>query len=120
MEKEFEDYWKKHQKRLILNAPKELRDEYLESTRLDTPMDWACFVIPIALGIVLQPDLHLDSEILSWGIVLLVVVVSFALLQMQKPRLQKKKTTIQALEAIKKFYYERYQKYGLAKMELWV
>jgi hypothetical protein len=34
MEKEFEDYWNKHQKRLILNAPKALRDEYFESTKL--------------------------------------------------------------------------------------
>ena len=37
MEKEFEDYWLKHQKRLILKSPKNLREEYLESTHLDTP-----------------------------------------------------------------------------------
>ena len=42
MEKEFEDYWNKHQKRLILNAPKALRDEYIESTKLDSPIDWVC------------------------------------------------------------------------------
>lgn len=98
MEKEFEDYWLKHQKRLILKSPKNLREEYLESTRLDTPMDWVCFVLPIAVGIILQPRLNFESEILSWGVVLLVVVVLFALLQMVKPYLQKKKTTIQALD----------------------
>ena len=119
MEKEFEDYWQKHQKRLILNSPKELREEYMESTRLDTPMDWACFVLPIAFGVILQPNLHIESEILSWGLVLIVVIVVFALMQMVKPKLQKKKTTMQALHAIKQYYYERYQKYGLSKMELW-
>lgn len=119
MEKEFEDYWQKHQKRLILNAPQELRDEYLESTRLDTPMDWACFVLPIALGIILQPRLNFSSEILSWAVVLLIVVVSFALLQMLKPKLQKKKTTIQAIKAIRDFYYDRYKKLGLDKIETW-
>ena len=119
MEKEFEDYWLKHQKRLILKSPKNLREEYLESTRLDTPMDWVCFVLPIAVGIILQPRLNFESEILSWGVVLLVVVVLFALLQMAKPYLQKKKTTIQSLDAIKKFYYERYKKYGLDKIESW-
>ena len=31
----------------------------------------------------------------------------------------KKKTTIQALDAIKNFYYERYKKYGLDKIESW-
>jgi hypothetical protein len=51
MEKEFEDYWNKHQKRLILNAPKALRDEYIESTKLDSPIDWVCFILPVALGI---------------------------------------------------------------------
>lgn len=55
MEKEFEDYWNKHQKRLILNAPKALRDEYIESTKLDSPIDWVCFILPVALGIGLQP-----------------------------------------------------------------
>ena len=104
MEKEFEDYWLKHQKRLILKSPKNL-------------MDWVCFVLPIAVGIILQPRLNFESEILSWGVVLLVVVVLFALLQMVKPYLQKKKTTIQALDAIKNFYYERYKKYGLDKIE---
>lgn len=44
---------------------------------------------------------------------------AFALLQMVKPYLQKKKTTIQALDAIKNFYYERYKKYGLDKIESW-
>lgn len=52
MEKEFEDYWNKHQKRLILNAPKALRDEYIESTKLDSPIDWVCFILPVVLGIV--------------------------------------------------------------------
>ena len=50
MEKEFEDYWNKHQKRLILNAPKALRDEYFESTKLDSPIDWVCFILPVALA----------------------------------------------------------------------
>lgn len=119
MEKEFIDFWDTNQKRLILNAPKELRDEYLESTRLDTPMDWICFVLPVGAGIFLQPRIHLESEIVSWTIVLLVVVVLFALLQMIKPHLQNKKSTLQVIESIKQYYYERYKKYGLDKMEPW-
>lgn len=119
MEKEFVDFWDKNQKRLILNAPKELRDEYLESTRLDTPMDWISFVLPVGVGIILQPRIHLKSEILSWGIVFLVVVVLFAVLQMVKPYIQNKKSTLQVVDNIKKFYYERYKKYGLKKMVPW-
>lgn len=120
MEKEFEDYWQQHQKRLILNSPKELRGEYLESNKLDTPMDWVSFILPIAVGIILQPRLHIGSEILSWAIVLIVVVAIFALVQMLKPLVQRKKTTIQALEDIKQFYYERYKKLGLEHIEGWM
>ena len=119
MEKEFIDFWDTHRKRLILNAPKQLREEYLESTKLDTPMDWICFVLPVGAGIILQPKLHVKSEILSWAIVLLVVVVLFVLLQMIKPYLQNKKSTLQVVENIKQYYYERYKKYGLKKMEPW-
>ena len=77
MEKEFEEYWNKNQKRLILNAPKALRDEYIDSTKLDSPIDWVCFILPVALGIGLQPVLNIQSEILSWAVVLLIVVVCF-------------------------------------------
>ena len=51
MEKEFEEYWSAHSKRMLLNAPGNLRQEYLESTKLDTPMDWVCYILPVAAGI---------------------------------------------------------------------
>jgi len=119
MEKEFEEYWNKNQKRLILNAPKALRDEYIESTKLDSPIDWFCFILPVALGIGLQPVLNIQSEILSWAVVLLIVVVCFAVLQLVKPMLQKKKSTIQVVKSIKAYYYEVYKKNGLKKLEPW-
>ena len=67
----------------------------------------------------LQPHVNLKSEVLSWAIILLIVVVLFVLLQMVKPFFQKKKSTIQAIDQIKQYYYERYKKYGLDKMEPW-
>lgn len=120
MEKEFEEYWALHQKHLILNAPEKLRAEYLESKKLDTPMDWLCFIIPIGVGILVQPMIKMGSEILSWGIMLVVVVVLFTLMQMIKPYVSKKKTEQQVLENIKNYYYERYKKYGdFTKIEPW-
>ena len=120
MEKEFEDYWSKHQRRLILNSPKNLRDEYLEASKLDTPMDWLGIIIPIGVGVVVQPFIRLKSEILSWGIVLVIVVVLFVLMQMLKPYVSKKKTEPQVLEEIKQYYYERYKIKGdLEKLEPW-
>ena len=112
MEKEFLNYWNRYQGRLVLRAPKELRDEYMESTQLKTPLDWLCFLLPIAVGIIVLPLLNLESEILSWAIMLVIVVVLFALLQMVKPFFTKKASASQVLERIKKYYYEQYKKSG--------
>lgn len=90
MEKEFEEYWSAHSKRMLLNAPGNLRQEYLESTKLDTPMDWVCYILPVAAGILIQPHVNLKSEVLSWAIILLIVVVLFVFLQMVKPFFRKR------------------------------
>lgn len=120
MEKDFEDYWATHQKRLILNAPEKMRAEYLDASRLDTPMDWLGVIVPIGVGIVVQPFIHLQSEILSWGIVLVIVVVLFVLMQMIKPYVSKKKSEAEVINAIKRYYYERYKKLGgIDKLEPW-
>ena len=71
-----------------------MENEFAESSRLDTPMDWVGFVFPIAVGILIQPHIHMQSELLSWAIILVVVIVLFVLLQMVKPLVQKKKPTI--------------------------
>lgn len=120
MEKEFEEYWNNHQRHLILNAPEKMRSELLEAGRLDSPIDWLCFVLPIGAGILVQPLIKLKSEILSWGIVLVVVVLLFALMQMIKPHISKKKTEAEVIDAIKQYYYQRYKKIGsLDKLEPW-
>ncbi len=120
IEKTFNDFWDRHQKQLILNAPKELRDEYVKSTQLDTPLDWLCFVLPIAVGIGLFPVFHVGSEILSWLIMVVVVVILFVLLQMLKPLVSKKKTTAQVVGRIKAYYYNIYIKSGnIESLDMW-
>lgn len=120
MDKEFEEYWATHQKHLILNAPERMRKELLEAGRLDSPGDWLCFIIPIGVGIVIQPLIKLQSEILSWFIILVLVIFLFALMQMIKPYISKKKTEAQVMDAIKQYYYDRYKKIGdLDKLEPW-
>lgn len=54
------------------------------------------------------------------GNILVVVVLLFVLMQMIKPCISKKKTEAEALEEIKKYYYERYKKTGkLDTLEPW-
>lgn len=112
MNKSFDEYWDKHQRHLILNAPEPLRSQYLESNKLDTPVDWLCFVIPIGVGIVIQSSLKLKSEFVSWAIVLVVVVALFAVMQVLKPYLTKKKTTEQVVGDIKNYYLKKFQETG--------
>lgn len=108
----FDEYWEKHQRNLILNAPEPLRSQYMESNKLDTPVDWLCFVIPIAVGIIVQSSLKLRSEFVSWAIILVVVVVLFAVMQILKPYLTKKKTTDQVVNDIKSYYFKKFQETG--------
>ena len=92
----------------------------MEAGRLVSPADWVCFILPVGVGILLQPFLNFSSEILSWAIVLVVVVLLFVFMQMIKPYISKKKTEAEALEEIKKYYYERYKKTGkLDTLEPW-
>ena len=120
MDKEFEDYWDTHQKHLILNAPEPLRKAYMEASRLDSPIDWLCVIVPIGVGIVLQPLIGLQSEILTWAIILVVVVVLFVMMQMIKPYFSKKKTESEMVGEIKQYYYDRYKKTGdFSKLEPW-
>ena len=120
MDKDFENYWNTHQKRLILNAPEKMQKELLAAGRLDTPADWICFVIPIGVGILIQSFLKMKSEILSFLITIVIMILLFALMQMLKPYISKKKTEAQVLEEIKQYYYRRYKKVGdLEKLEPW-
>ncbi len=116
---EFEEYWNSHQKQLILNAPKKMQKDMLEATKLTTFVDWLFFVLPICVGVLVQPYFNMPSEIVSWVLSMLVVVVLFAVLQMVKPYISKKKTSIEALREIKRYYWHRYEKYGLEKLEPW-
>ncbi len=120
MDKDFEDYWDIHRRHLILNAPESLRNAYLEASRLDSPIDWLGILVPVGVGIMVQPLVRLQSEILAWAIVLVLVVVLFVIMQMIKPYFSKKKTESEVIAEIKQYYYERYKKNGdLSKLEPW-
>ena len=49
MEKEFEDYWKKHRASLLLAAPKDLQEERNRSEKLNTFGDWLLYLAPIVV-----------------------------------------------------------------------
>ena len=104
-ETEFNQFWEQHRKQLILNAPKELRDEYVESTQLNSPLDWLCFILPLGIGILVQ----------------VIVVALFALMQMVKPYISKKESTAQVVERIKEYYYSMYLQQGsLENFKAWL
>lgn len=90
-ETEFNQFWEQHHKQLILNAPKELRDEYVESTQLNSPLDWLFFILPLGIGILVQPYIS------------------------------KKESTAQVVERIKEYYYSMYlQKGSLEDFKAWL
>ncbi len=61
------------------------------------------------------------SEILSWLIMVVIVVVLFALMQMVKPYISKKESTAQVVERIKEYYYSMYLQQGsLENFKAWL
>lgn len=119
-DKEFIAFWEKNRKHLISNAPKELRDQLVASTQLDSPIEWVFFAFPIFVGIAILPMIKLRSEILSWAVMVVVVIVLFVVMQLVKPYITKKRSTDQVVEAIKQYYYEVYKKSGdLHSLETW-
>ena len=116
----FEKFWSQHQKQLILHAPEDLRNDYMRSTQMDTPADWVCFIIPVCVGIFTSSLLKIQSQILSWVVTIVVIVVLFAVMQIIKPHFSKKKSTADAIRLIKEYYFGIYKKTGdLSNLDTW-
>ena len=78
---------------------KALRDEYIDQPS-DSPIDWVCFILPVNWP---PANFDIQSEILSWAVVLLIVVVCFAVMQLVETYVAEKKSTIQVVKSIKAF-----------------
>ncbi|MBM6992969.1 MAG: hypothetical protein I3J02_06885 [Prevotella sp.] len=117
MEKEFENYWKHHQRNLIERAPQSLNEERKNSGKMNTAGDWLLFALPvIAMSGFISLRLF-SQELVNFLVSLAVGAAFFVLTMFIKPYVTGKRNIVDIDEDIKQHFYRIYQEKGLKGLE---
>ncbi len=117
MEKEFEDYWKKHRDSLLLAAPKVLQDEMKNTAKPQTAGDWLLYATPILVVVAFVNEKVIDHELLNFLVAVVLGVLATLLSVWLKPYVTGKRRATAIDADIKAYFYEIYQKQGLGALE---
>lgn len=107
--KDFEDYWKANEQRLLDCAPPLLREERKENGKMNTMGDWLLFLVPLFVGIGFMNTGVIKSEMLNLVVGLVIVVLCFVLAMMVRPYVTGKRNITEIDEDIKAHFYEVYK-----------
>lgn len=117
MEKEFEDYWRDHKDTLILHAPKALLQERQRNTKMNTPGDWLLFILPIIVMLGFFDSHFIENNVVNGIVTVVLGIIAFAVSELLKPYVTKKRSLEEIDEDIKQYFYAVYQEKGLAHIE---
>lgn len=117
MEKEFEDYWKKHRDSLLLAAPQALQEELREAPKLNTAGDWLLYVVPIIVMVAFINAKVIQGEILNFLVAVVLGIAATLVSMWLKPYVTGKRRATDIDADIKAYFYQIYQKQGLAALE---
>ena len=117
MEKEFEDYWRDHKNTLILHAPKALLQERQRNTKMNTPGDWLLFILPIIVMLGFYDSHFIENNVVNGIVTVVLGIIAFAVSELLKPYVTKKRSLEEIDEDIKQYFYAVYQEKGLAHIE---
>ena len=117
MEQEFEDYWKKHRASLLVVAPKQLKTELKNNTRLNTVGDLVIYVTPfLVFGFLFNSNFFAQGW-LNWLVPLLVFLLVYGVMEYIKPFLTGKRRYVDIEADIKQHFYQIYREKGLDTLE---
>lgn len=117
MDKEFEDYWKKHRDSLLLAAPKALQDELANATKPHTAGDWLLYAAPIIVMVAFINAKVIKSEILNFLATVVLGILATLLSVWLKPYVTGKRRATDIDADIKAYFYHIYQKRGINTLE---
>lgn len=117
MEKEFEDYWRDHKDTLILHAPKALLQERQRNTKMNPPGDWLLFILPIIVMLGFFDSHFIENNVVNGIVTVVLGIIAFAVSELLKPYVTKKRSLEEIDEDIKQYFYAVYQEKGLAHIE---
>ncbi len=112
MEKEFEDFWKQHQKQLLSKAPQKYTDELKASRSFNTAGDWLLLLFELVPGIYFSQAGYLHNEMLNFFCSVVIIFVCMGVGEMLKPYVTGKRSTGDIVNDIKSYYYNRYKEEG--------
>ncbi len=117
MEKEFEDYWKKHRDSLFLVAPKALQDEMNNTTKSNTAGDWLLYAVPIIVMVAFINAKLIKDEFLNFLVSMVLGILATLLSTWLKPYVTGKRRATDIDADIKSYFYQIYQNQGLDALE---
>lgn len=117
MEKEFENYWKRHQQLLIQRAPNTLKEERRGTGKMNTAGDWILFLVPIVAMVWFMEYGPFSKEMLNLVVGLGMGVVIYGLSIFIKPYVTGKRSIVDIDEDIKQYFYNIYKEKGIKGLE---
>lgn len=117
MEKEFEDYWKKHRESLFLAAPKALQDEMKSTAKPQTAGDWLLYAAPILVMVAFINAKIIQAELLNFLAAVVIGILATLLSVWLKPYVTGKRRATDIDADVKAYFYQVYQKRGLGALE---
>ncbi|MCH4148757.1 MAG: hypothetical protein LKG25_00365 [Prevotella sp.] len=109
MEQEFEDYWGLHKKQLMTFAPQDLKEERLNSSKMNTAGDWLLAAFPIIAMIFFLQAKFIQNEMLNFVCGLAICIVLWVLCEMAKPYVTGKRSVVDIDKDIKEYFYGQWK-----------
>lgn len=114
---EYEAYWKSHEADLIKVAPKVLREERTNSSKMNTAGDWLLFIIPFMVMGGFDNAGLIANEMLNFIISIVLGVLCFGIATFIKPYITNKRNVVDIDKDIKDYFFCVYQKEGVDGLE---
>lgn len=108
-EKEFEDYWNLHKKQLLMEAPQHLKEERLNSVKMNTAGDWLLAAFPFIVIVLFLQAGFIKNEMLNYICGIVICIILWVLCEMTKPYVIGKRSVGDIDKDIKQYYYEQWK-----------
>ena len=117
MEQEFEVYWAVHRTSRIERAPKALREERKNNTKMNTAGDWLLFILPIVVMIGFYDSHLIANKVVNLVVTLVLGILVFVGSELLKPYVTRKRSLPEIDADIKEYFYHVYKEKGLKYIE---
>ena len=110
---EFESYWKAHEAELIQVAPRALREERNNSSKMNTAGDWTLYIITFIVMVGFLNTKLISNEMFNFIVSIVLGVLCFGIVTYIKPYITNKRNIVDIDNDIEDYFFSIYQKEGV-------